>query len=311
MALVRRSAIIGQLDRVLEKGAGDLSGAIAAQVKAAANGNGAATGTATRPADGAAAGGATAGDDAAVSLSSAPAWAANAEAAAVASKGASITSILGAFVLVAIGTGVAYTLIRWGRWNNPFEIGNQVSAYAALIVFAGAVERVLEPFSNLLPGTRARARYESAVAALANAHPAASLHEVATAKAKLDQALANRTVLMWGLATAVAAVVSAAGGFYILHMIAAKDWSDHIPTWVDALVTGLVVGTGTKPLHDLISRAQGAGRWPRPGPHRPVRARTRPGGAGGAGRAGSGPERAGSGHTDGPTAGWRRTGRLL
>jgi hypothetical protein len=259
MALVRRSAIIGQLDRALEKGAGELPGAIAAQVKAVANGNGAATGTATRPAGGAAAGGAAAGgDDAAVSLSSAPAWAANAEAAAVASKGASITSILCAFVLVAIGTGVAYTLIRWGRWNNPFEIGNQISAYAALIVFAGAVERILEPFSNLLPGTRARAGYESAVAALANAHPAASLHEVATAKAKLDQALANRTVLMWGLATAVAAVVSAAGGFYLLHMIAAKDWADHIPTWVDALVTGLVVGTGTKPLHDLISRAQGA-----------------------------------------------------
>jgi hypothetical protein len=254
MALVRRSAIIGQLDRALEKGAGELSGAIAAQVKGAANGNGAATGTATRPAGGAAAG----GDDATVSLNSVPAWAVNAEAAAVASTGASVAGILRAFVLVAIGTGVAYTLIRWGRWNNPFEIGNQVSAYAALIVFAGAVERILEPFSNLLPGARARAGYESAVAALANAHPAASLQQVATAKAKLDQALANRTVLMWGLATAVAAVVSAAGGFYILHMIAAKDWADHIPTWVDALVTGLVVGTGTKPLHDLISRAQSA-----------------------------------------------------
>jgi hypothetical protein len=40
-------------------------------------------------------------------------------------------------------------------------------------------------------------------------------------------------------------------------MIAAPGWDPQsIPLWVDALVTGLVVGTGTKPLHDLISKLQ-------------------------------------------------------
>ena len=63
---------------------------------------------------------------------------------------------------------------------------------------------------------------------------------------------------MWGLATAVASAAAGASGFYLLHMIAASDWAVTIPDWVDALVTGLVVGTGTKPLHDLITRAQGA-----------------------------------------------------
>jgi hypothetical protein len=29
-----------------------------------------------------------------------------------------------------------------------------------------------------------------------------------------------------------------------------------VPPWIDALVTGLVVGSGTKPLHDLIIKAQ-------------------------------------------------------
>jgi hypothetical protein len=61
---------------------------------------------------------------------------------------------------------------------------------------------------------------------------------------------------MWSLATAVATAAAGASGFYLLHMIAASDWSGSIPIWVDALVTGLVVGTGTKPLHDLITRAQ-------------------------------------------------------
>jgi hypothetical protein len=74
----------------------------------------------------------------------------------------------------------------------------------------------------------------------------------------MDRAQANRTVLLWALATAVAAGAAGASGFYLLHMIAAPDWSVDLPYWVDALVTGLVVGTGTKPLHDLITRAQNA-----------------------------------------------------
>jgi hypothetical protein len=75
---------------------------------------------------------------------------------------------------------------------------------------------------------------------------------------ELDRAMSDRTVLLWGVATGIAAIVSAASGFYLLHMIAAPDWVTSIPRWVDAVVTGLVVGTGTKPLHDLINRAQDA-----------------------------------------------------
>jgi hypothetical protein len=263
MALVRRSAIVGELGHAIETGVGGASDMLAKQVSAVANG-----GTAEKPASATAPGSSNGGttssnggaegtvDPSATIPTSVPAWAGNAEAAAVASKGASVASVLGAFLLVAIGTGGAYALNHWGNKATPFQIGNQTSAYAGIVVFAGAVERILEPFSNWLPGSRARNEYESAVAAFANGHPAMSLKEVATAKAKLDRAMSNRTVLLWGLATAVAAAVSAAGGFYLLHMIAAQNWVSHIPTWVDALVTGLVVGTGTKPLHDLITKAQ-------------------------------------------------------
>jgi D-alanine-D-alanine ligase-like ATP-grasp enzyme len=185
-----------------------------------------------------------------------PAWATNAEAAAVASKGANAASVGLAFLIVALGAAVGFVMQRWGTHADPFKIGNQTSAYAGLIVFAGAVERILEPFSNWFPGTHARNEYESSVAALANGHPAMTLKDVATAKAKMDRALADRAVLLWGVATALATVVSSASGFYLLHMIAAPDWVTSIPRWVDAVVTGLIVGTGTKPLHDLISRTQ-------------------------------------------------------
>jgi nucleoid-associated protein YgaU len=185
-----------------------------------------------------------------------PGWATNAEAAAVASKGANAGSVGLAFLIVAFGAAVGFVMQRWGTHADPFKIGNQTSAYAGLIVFAGAVERILEPFSNWFPGTHARNDYESAVAALTNGHPAMTLKDVAAAKARMDRALADRTVLLWGVATALATVVSSASGFYLLHMIAAPDWVTSIPRWVDAVVTGLIVGTGTKPLHDLITRGQ-------------------------------------------------------
>jgi hypothetical protein len=185
----------------------------------------------------------------------------DAEAAAVASKGAGVGTVLAAFLLVAAGTGIAYALNRWGNRAAPFKIGSSTSAYAGLVVFSAAVERFLEPFSHWLPGGRAKNAYERAVAAHANGDPRTTLQAVATAKAALDRATANRTVLLWGLATAMATAAAGASGFYLLHMVAASGWDlTSVPTWVDAVVTGLVVGTGTKPLHDLIVKAQDSSR---------------------------------------------------
>src|SRR3989440_9726972 len=183
------------------------------------------------------------------SLASAlPGWAGNAEAAAVASKGASIGTVGVGFLLVALGTAGAYLLQRYGTHAVPFKIGNQTSAYAGIIVFAGAVERFLEPFAHWLPGAKKKNEYEAAVAAMTNGHPGVTLGAVATAKAKLDRAQANRTVLLVALATAGAAAAAGASGFYLLHMIAATDWTVDLPYWVDRMVTGLVLGTGTQPL---------------------------------------------------------------
>jgi hypothetical protein len=195
-------------------------------------------------------------DAAPTSLGSAlPAWAANAEAAAVASKGAGGGTVVAGFGLLALGAMAAWVLQRVTH-AVPFQVGSGASAYAGVVVFAGAVERFLEPFTQWLPGGRTRTEYEQAVAALTNGHPGVSLGAVATAKARVDRAQANRTVLLWALATAVATAAAGASGYYLLHMIAASGWTVDLPYWVDALVTGLVVGTGTKPLHDLISRAR-------------------------------------------------------
>jgi len=262
MALVRRSAIMGEVGRAVNGAAHAVSAAATAVATPAGNSEGdTVPGVPHQPPAAVAASltlSAPHREEATTILSTPPppAWAVNAEAAAVASKGAGAGTVAIAFLIVAAGAAGAYVMQRWGTHADPFKIANQTSVYAGLVVFAGAVERILEPFSNLFPGTRARSEYESAFAAMANGHPAMSLRDVAAAKAKVDRAMSDRTVLLWGVATAIAAIVSAASGFYLLHMIAAPDWVTSIPRWVDALVTGLIVGTGTKPLHDLISRAQ-------------------------------------------------------
>jgi hypothetical protein len=178
------------------------------------------------------------------------------DAAAVRSMPASTMAVLSGFGMAALGLLGAYAFKATGHAAPAFQIGNQMSTFGALLVFAGAVERVLEPVSHWLPGRRTKADFEQAVAAMANRHPAVSLAQVAAAKARMDRARANRTVIVWGLATGFATVLSAWGGFYLLHMLSANPNWDMVPGWVDALITGLVVGSGTKPLHDVINRVQ-------------------------------------------------------
>lgn len=181
-------------------------------------------------------------------------------AAAVASKPASGWALAGALALTTLG-GV-------GAWNinqlappTTFQVGNQMTTFLALFVFAAAVERVLEPFSRFMPGRSEQAAYERAVADLDNGVPGA-MHAAAHYKAALDSARASRALIMWGLATLVATVLSAAAGFYLLRLISADSNWHGVSTWIDALVTGLVVGSGTKPLHDGLVRIQGSTNSP-------------------------------------------------
>jgi hypothetical protein len=162
-------------------------------------------------------------------------------------------------VVVGLGSAVAG---GFGAWNvnqmmspSVFEVGNDMSTFLALFVFAAAVERILEPITRWMPGRVEQERYEKAIADMDNGVPGAT-NAAAHYKAAVDRARAARGVIMWGLATGLSTILAAGAGFCLLRMIAANSTWNGIPIWVDALVTGLVVGSGTKPLHDLINRVQ-------------------------------------------------------
>jgi hypothetical protein len=137
---------------------------------------------------------------------------------------ASIPAIIGAFAFVGVGLGVDYLLWRNNATTSVIHPEDTTTVFAVTVVLAAGVERLIEPFTRWVGRSKDH--------------------------------VANRTVLIWGLATAVATLASAVSGFYLLHSVAGANW-DGIPIWADALITGLIVGSGTKPVHDLITRAQG------------------------------------------------------
>lgn len=236
MALVRRMMLLGQppLGKTVEQTAERAIGVASVGAHAAVPHQ------ATDP------------DAASPATATAPAAAAVEQAAAAPTMPAGTSAVIIAFVLLAAGGYAAYALPH----GAPFQVTSATAAYGAVLVFAGAIERLLEPFSHWLPGRQARNTYEDTVASMMNGQPATSLSTVAHAKAQMERAVTNRGVILWGIATAVATVVSSLSGFYLLRMIASPTWAPTVPVWVDALVTGLVVGSGTKPVHDLITKAQ-------------------------------------------------------
>jgi hypothetical protein len=260
MALVRRTKILGHdSSRVVAAATvGSPAGSSAGSPAESPGAGGlSAEGSAAASAPSAAQGG---GDEVGVAVATAgpPEPTPGGEAAAVPPQPASVLSLVSAFVLVALGGVGAWAFDHWDINAEAIRLPDATTIFAALFAFATAVERVLEPFSRFLPGRHTRGELEKAVANLANKYHEASLDDlirVAHAKSMLEKGRASRGLVTWGIATAVATVASASGGLYLLHAMAADGW-DGIPLWADAIVTGIVVGSGTKPLHDVISKVQ-------------------------------------------------------
>ncbi|WP_432987278.1 hypothetical protein [Dactylosporangium sp. CA-233914] len=180
------------------------------------------------------------------------------EAAAVATQPASIGALITAFLLMAAGGAGSWALYHWGVNADEIHLPDATALFGVLFAFATAVERILEPFARFMPGQHAKGELEKAVANMANKYHDATLDDliqVAHAKSMVDRGRANRGLISWGIAVALATVASSSGGLYLLHSIAGDGWQG-IPVWIDAIITGVVVGSGTKPLHDVISKVQ-------------------------------------------------------
>jgi hypothetical protein len=129
-----------------------------------------------------------------------------------------------------------------------------LTIFATFYVVAQAVERLLEPFSRvLLPADSEEEEAAKKAVAAQNAVNASTdaqdqVDAAAKAKAELASKGQHRTILFWALASLVGVAVSAGMKLYFLQRVGIANSS----RWWEILATGLIIGAGTKPLHDLI-----------------------------------------------------------
>ncbi|QHT54855.1 hypothetical protein GXP71_01235 [Cellulomonas sp. H30R-01] len=131
-----------------------------------------------------------------------------------------------------------------------------LTIFAVFFVAALMIERLLEPFTSwLVPADDAKAAAASdrdaATTALVSGGSSATVN---TAVEKAAQSAANlaekkwqRSVTMWAIASAVGMWVASSMHLYFLSTVGIASAA----RWQEVLATGLIIGAGTKPLHDL------------------------------------------------------------
>lgn len=139
-----------------------------------------------------------------------------------------------------------------------------LSVFAGIYAAAQALERFLEPLSHWFLSTHDDENaYVEAVAAADKAVAAwmakpsddtkkvaeDAMEAMAKAKTKIDERKDDRAAAYWGIATIAGMLVSGFFHLYLLKLIGVSTTHG----W-DVVATGLIIGSGTKPLHDLITK---------------------------------------------------------
>jgi hypothetical protein len=175
---------------------------------------------------------------------------------------ASLLVIISSMVAVAAATVGLWFAYKYAIKPTTIGIAKNYVPYAAVLAVTAALERLLEPLSQLLmPSTAAKATAAAsktaAQAAAANPVVNAAAVQPAVEQAASDQAdvetlRTNRAVLFWAIASICGVGISGGFGLFLLQSIA----TGHVNSFLDLAVTGLTVGAGTKPTHDLITSLQ-------------------------------------------------------
>jgi hypothetical protein len=161
------------------------------------------------------------------------------------------------YTVLGLGLGASAYFAAWGLHGNSsstYRIDNQWNALTGLFILALAIERALEPFSRKLgpDTTEDKANRDKALASPAAADQKDS---VAEHRRAIEMKRRLTAVVIWGAATGLAFLLCTKLNITLMQAVSA-DRSGQPPFWADLLVTGLVVGAGTKPLHDLVSNIE-------------------------------------------------------
>jgi len=148
--------------------------------------------------------------------------------------------------------------------NVQIEASEGFAPFAVIYIIAQAIERVLQPFTTFTVGAQEKSEAKNelkkakskraAALTLNEAGTAASETEKAAAEQKkLEQIHADRSLVYWAAATSLALLVCGALKLGLIQSVAHLTNGGGLVRDIDVIVTGIAVGSGTKPLHDVIS----------------------------------------------------------
>jgi hypothetical protein len=169
------------------------------------------------------------------------------------------------YTILALGIAAASFLAAWrlhGNTSSTYRINSQWGAFTGLFILALAIERALEPFSRKL-GPDTTASKDARDKARADGKGSAVVEHQLT----IDRYRRLTAVVTWGFATGLAFLLCAQLNVTLMQSVRASG-SGAPPFWADLLVTGLVVGAGTKPLHDLVANIEQSKHGRSPGKSR-------------------------------------------
>lgn len=205
----------------------------------------------------------TAGQTSAGSSPVVPPTPANAEPVRLAAVASAVTTPHAAVVWGGLISVVAVTVLAW--WLvpgapefpiNPAPPLEGLTIFAVFFVGAQALERLLEPLSMYWGASAKNAADKSTHDADRSA--ADPQVDAATVQTKVQEAADSlglvqrkqndKIVSFWALATSLGVLASAVFHMYFLSTVGIA-----VPNvFLEILGTGLILGAGTKPLHDLV-----------------------------------------------------------
>jgi len=158
------------------------------------------------------------------------------------------------FLAVGYAAGLVVHLV-WFNDKQPFRVAGNISTFAMLFVLALAIERIIQPLSPGL-GLDSTELKEDLRKLQAGEPPGADKPTtVQQAQAAVDDARSKTALVTWGLASGLGFLLTAALNVTLLTSIL-EAGSNRPWYFLDLLVTGFVIGAGTKPLNDLVTRLE-------------------------------------------------------
>lgn len=183
-------------------------------------------------------------------------------AASAVTSGGSVLTVAAAMLAVAVAAVIMW--LAYHSWIKPVPVhfATGYVPYAGVVFMTAGLERFLEPLSQVLlpsaPAKQAAAASKSQAQTM-GADPATNAAavavkaaEAADKQAKADHLREQRTIIFWAIASICGLGISGGFGFFLLQSVSVTP----VNSFLDLAITGLVIGAGTKPLHDLITSMQ-------------------------------------------------------